>query len=212
MYLSPPHTTGIHQPLDQIFKSWHTTFNKIVARWCQEHVGKELARSTFAALFSEAWPKWTTPENILAAFRHCGISASGLNPDAIPAVKFIVSETMKASSSTTDRAADGEPEIGLAGDGVHAADPGYLALAWSLSAGDKVGTVTAYVHGGSGIENDETVSSCKAGSAVGVACERDAEVSGNALSVGRRQVRLAEALDVELLGAVVTDDPRVADW
>ena len=34
--------------------------------------------------------------------------------------------------------ADGEPEIGLAGDGVHAADPGYLALAWSLSAGDKV--------------------------------------------------------------------------
>lgn len=105
MYLSPPHTTGIHQPLDQIFKSWHTTFNKIVARWCQEHVGKELARSTFAALFSEAWPKWTTPENILAAFRHCGISASGLNPDAIPAVKFILSETMKASSSTTDRAA-----------------------------------------------------------------------------------------------------------
>jgi len=65
--------------------------------------------------------------------------------------------------------ADGEPEVGLAGDGVHAADPGYLALAWSLSVGDKVGTVTAYVHGGSGIENDETVSSCKAGSAVGVA-------------------------------------------
>eukprot|EP00962_Isochrysis_galbana_P045097 scaffold17674_cov101-Isochrysis_galbana.AAC.1 len=58
--------------------------------------------------------------------------------------------------------ADGEPEVGLAGDGVHAADPGYLALAWSLSAGDKVGAVTAYVHGGSRIENDETVSSCKA--------------------------------------------------
>jgi len=38
--------------------------------------------------------------------------------------------------------------------------------------------------------------------------ERDAEVSGNALSVGRRQVRLAEALDVELRSAVVTDDPR----
>ena len=33
MYISPPHITGIHQALDQIFKSWGTiTFNGIVAR------------------------------------------------------------------------------------------------------------------------------------------------------------------------------------
>jgi hypothetical protein len=29
MYISPPHTTGIHQALDQIFKAWHDTFNGI---------------------------------------------------------------------------------------------------------------------------------------------------------------------------------------
>ena len=72
--LSPPHTTGIHQPLDQIFKNWHKTFNDIVKTWCDDNTGKEVDKTMFAKLFAQAWPLWTRPDSIVAAFRHCGVS------------------------------------------------------------------------------------------------------------------------------------------
>ena len=94
MYLSPPHTTGIHQPLDQIFRTWHTTFNKAVRDWSDMHIGQEVDKSAFALIFSRAWPIWTRADAVVAAFRHCGISVAGLNPSAIPDNKFIVSLTV----------------------------------------------------------------------------------------------------------------------
>lgn len=90
----PPHTTGIHQPLDQIFKCWHTTFNAIVANWCTRHTGKELDKATFTALFAEAWPKWVRPDMIVAAFRKCGITVNGLDPEAVDASKFVLSHAI----------------------------------------------------------------------------------------------------------------------
>ena len=78
MVLSPPHTTGIHQPLDQIFKNWHKAFNDIVKRWCAENVGREVDKAKFAELLAVA-TLWTRPDSIVGAFRHCGVSIDGLN-------------------------------------------------------------------------------------------------------------------------------------
>ena len=94
MYISPPQTSGIHQPLDHIFKQWHTTFNGIVAAWCKAHTGRELDKATFTALFSEAWPKWVRTDMIVAAFRRCGITVDGLNPEAVDSSKFVLSQAI----------------------------------------------------------------------------------------------------------------------
>jgi hypothetical protein len=94
MYISPPHTTGIHQALDQIFKSWHDTFNGIVARWCEEHTGSEVNKRIFTDMFAEAWTKWTGPEKIIAAFRRVGLSVNGVSPEAIPKEKFVISSSV----------------------------------------------------------------------------------------------------------------------
>lgn len=102
MYLSPPHTTGIHQPLDQIFKNWHSTFNKKVGAWCDANTGREVDKARFAELFSEAWPIWTRSDSIVAAFRRCGVSVNGLDSEAIPKQKFVVSTVMAASTSAVE--------------------------------------------------------------------------------------------------------------
>lgn len=115
MYISPPHTTGIHQALDQIFKSWHDTFNGIVKRWCDENTGKELNKQIFTDIFAEAWPRWTTPDKIVAAFRRVGITVNGLDPDSIPKHKFVISTTvapalaLPAPSAQSNETAPAEP-------------------------------------------------------------------------------------------------------
>ena len=94
MYLSPPHTTGIHQSLDQIFSTWHKTFNAIVKRWSDENTGKELNKIIFTSMFAEAWGKWTSPTKIVGAFHRVGISVSGLDPAAVKQESFVLSETV----------------------------------------------------------------------------------------------------------------------
>jgi hypothetical protein len=94
MYLSPPHTTGIHQALDQIFKSWHDTFNGVVKRWCEENTGVELSKGMFTQIFAEAWTKWTTPDKIVAAFRRVGLSIDGIDLSAVPKEKFTLASTV----------------------------------------------------------------------------------------------------------------------
>ena len=105
IYVSPPHTTGIHQPLDQIFKTWHDIFNARVASWSELHTGIQLEKSTFINLFAEAWPKWTKPDIIVAAFRRCGVSIRGLDPAAIPQDKLKLSEMFLPTTPGTELAA-----------------------------------------------------------------------------------------------------------
>jgi hypothetical protein len=100
MYISPPHTTGIHQALDQIFKAWHDTFNGIVKRWCEENAGREVTKAAFTAMFEEAWPKWTTADKIVAAFRRVGVSVKGLDPKAVPESKFVLADTVARPAPT----------------------------------------------------------------------------------------------------------------
>ena len=94
MYISPPHTTGIHQALDQIFKSWHDTFNGIVKRWCDENTGRELNKRIFTDIFAEAWGGWAAAEKIVAAFRRVGLSVKGVDPSAVPSEKFVIASSV----------------------------------------------------------------------------------------------------------------------
>ena len=94
MYISPPHTTGIHQALDQIFKTWHDTFNGIVERWSKDNTGTELNKRVFTDMLAEAWGKWTDAGKIVNAFKRVGISVSGVDPKAVPEAKFIISHSV----------------------------------------------------------------------------------------------------------------------
>lgn len=107
MYLYPPHTTGIHQWLDQIFNTWHKTFNGRVAAWCDANPGGEIDKARFTELFSEPWPAWTKPAAIVAAAGRCGVSVKGLDPAAIPREKLVLSETV----STTKKPAAALPYL-----------------------------------------------------------------------------------------------------
>ena len=102
MYISPPHTTGIHQALDQIFKTWHDTFNGIVKRWTNENTGEEVNKKKFTDIFSEAWTKWTTPDKIVTAFVRAGLSIKGIDPSAVPMEKFVVSSSVAKPAPTHD--------------------------------------------------------------------------------------------------------------
>jgi hypothetical protein len=55
--------------------------------------------------------------------------------------------------------------VGLAGDDVHATDPGDATMARTLSAGDKVGAVAANVNCASQVEDDEAIPNTRARSA-----------------------------------------------
>ena len=94
MYVSPPHTTGIHQALDQIFKTWHDTFNGVVERWAEDNTGKELNKKIFTDMFGEAWAKWTGPAQIVGACRRVGLSVKGVDPEAVPKAKFVIASTV----------------------------------------------------------------------------------------------------------------------
>jgi len=103
MYLTPPHTTGIHQTLDQIFNTWHKTFNACVTLWNENNPGKELKKQHFTQIFAESWADWMVgkPDKIMAAWRHVGISIEGLNPNAIDKTKLVLSEMVVPQAEAT---------------------------------------------------------------------------------------------------------------
>ena len=149
MYISPPHTTGIHQALDQIFKSWHDTFNGVVKRWYDENTGTELNKRIFTDIFAEAWQHWTTADKIVAAFRRVGLSVKGVDPSAVPEAKFIVAQTVAkpppalpppptvAALPPPQTPAPNGPQLRSAGagsstDALTPAQPAAPAIDWSL--------------------------------------------------------------------------------
>jgi hypothetical protein len=58
-----------------------------------------------------------------------------------------------------------DSKIGLAGDDVHATDPGDATMARTLSAEDKVSAVAANVNCGTRVEDDEAIPNFRARSA-----------------------------------------------
>ena len=65
-------------------------------------------------MFAEAWTKWTTPDKIIAAFRRVGLTVNGLNPEAIPKAKFVISSSVAKPPPPTTPPAPATPLLQMA--------------------------------------------------------------------------------------------------
>ncbi|KAK3267576.1 hypothetical protein CYMTET_23879 [Cymbomonas tetramitiformis] len=90
-FVYPPHTTTAHSPLDRIFHQWHTTYSKSVEAWCKANPGKTVTKAVFAAVFPEAWDKWTRNIRVPRVAAKVGITENGIFPENIADSFFVKS-------------------------------------------------------------------------------------------------------------------------
>ena len=85
-FVSPPDTTGLLQPLDQINSKLHTTYRDTVEEnlLADNHVNRE----TFMRILAMMWPTWASPDTIKKAFKRCGVSKEGLSIENMQQDKF----------------------------------------------------------------------------------------------------------------------------
>ena len=83
VFCLPPHTTQDSQPLDcTVFGPLKHHWSEACHTFLQKNPGMIISRLNFSSIFSGAWLKAFTPENVLAGFRKCGIYP--FNRHAIP--------------------------------------------------------------------------------------------------------------------------------
>ena len=74
LFVLPPNTTHLTQPLD---KGWYGPLKEEWGKVCHEYItsnpGRVVTCHSFSELFSKAWMRSMTVQNIISAFRICGI-------------------------------------------------------------------------------------------------------------------------------------------
>ena len=85
-FVSPPDTTGLLQPLDQINSKLHTSYRDAVVE--NIFVGDHINRETFMIMLADIWQTWASLETVQKAFKKCGITGSGLDIDHMQRDKF----------------------------------------------------------------------------------------------------------------------------
>ena len=86
IFCLPPHTTHEAQPLDcSLFGPLKHHWRSACHEFYQSSPGKVVSKFNFMELFSKAWLKAVTPENMCAGFRTAGIVP--FNPNAIATLK-----------------------------------------------------------------------------------------------------------------------------
>ena len=85
-FVSPPDTTGLLQPLDQINSKLHTTYRDTVEEnlLADNHVNRE----TFMRILAILWPSWASQDTIKKAFKRCGVFKEGLSIEYMQQDKF----------------------------------------------------------------------------------------------------------------------------
>ena len=82
IFCLPPHTTHLTQPLDKgCFSPLKSIWKEECHRYMTANPGKVVTRFEFCQLFSHAWFRGMTMENIISGFRCTGIYP--FNPDAL---------------------------------------------------------------------------------------------------------------------------------
>ena len=82
IFCLPPHTTADSQPLDtSCFKPLKTHWVDVCRRYLFANPSRVITKFHFSSLFSEAWSKSMTINNISSGFRTTGVCP--FNPDAI---------------------------------------------------------------------------------------------------------------------------------
>lgn len=90
-FVSPPDTTGLLQPLDQINAKFHTSYNEATKElFIDDHINRE----TFMILLSKIWKDWASTETVVKSFKKCGVTATDLNVSLMQQDKFMTAELL----------------------------------------------------------------------------------------------------------------------
>lgn len=115
----PPHTSHWLQPLDKgVFGPLKKHFNVTCSEFMAESPSNVIVKATFAKVFTTAWQKAITPENIKQGFKVTGIFP--FNPQAIPAIAYAPAAVYAGPSVS---AADAAPSVLVAAPSVSIAAP-----------------------------------------------------------------------------------------
>ena len=98
-FVSPPDTTGLLQPLDQINAKLHSAYRTakdgLIA---SAHINKE----AFMNILGEIWPTWASSETVVKCFKRCGITASLLDTELMQQDKFVSAALIREDLETND--------------------------------------------------------------------------------------------------------------
>ena len=98
-FVSPPDTTGLLQPLDQINSMLHSRYRNCLQENfnADDHVNRE----TFMKILAEIWPNWASREAVKKSFKRCGITDSNLDICLMQDDKFASAELVTANNQAT---------------------------------------------------------------------------------------------------------------
>ena len=107
-FVSPPDTTGLLQPLDQINSMLHSSYRECAEKYLKSH--EHLDRESFMKILAEIWPTWASTDAVKKSFKRCGITETNLDTNLMQKDKFVSAELLTASepdkiSPTTPAAA-----------------------------------------------------------------------------------------------------------
>lgn len=85
-FVSPPDTTGLLQPLDQINSVLHSAYRRCIEKnfLPDSHVSRE----SFMLTLAEIWPNWVSKNSVKKSFKRCGITETTLDIDYMQQDKF----------------------------------------------------------------------------------------------------------------------------
>ena len=99
-FVSPPDTTGLLQPLDQINSMLHAAYRNCLEK--NFDTGSHVTRESFMLILAEIWPNWTSAESVKKSFKKCGITEKNLDIEYMQQDKFVSAELVTPHDQTND--------------------------------------------------------------------------------------------------------------
>ena len=105
LYILPPHTTHLLQPLDVgVFGPFKHAWSQVLKQYKLETLAAKVDRQTFPSLLQKIWDQVLLPEHLIGGFRGTGLHP--LSREAIPDAKLKVSapfeDSPEAASSSQE--------------------------------------------------------------------------------------------------------------
>ena len=100
IYVFPPHTTHILQPLDVgVFKPLKSVWSQVLKTYTLETMAARVDRLIFPSLLAKMWPNVLLPEHLIGGFKGTGVHP--LSRDAIPNSQLKTSTPFQQASQSS---------------------------------------------------------------------------------------------------------------